>query len=302
MKKIFNLVLFSFAISFFYSCSNEDKIIDQVLTGTTSGVTLKTVKVDSPTFKFVDTSSKWEATVELRGTNNENRVKEVQVYASHTFGKNTSDEKLVKTFPASIFVVAEPYGLPNATLSVTFAETLTALALNAGNYSTLDKFNLRLEIILEDGRTFTDKNSGGNVTGGSFFSSPFAYPVQFTCPLNDASLFNGNYKVTVDAWQDYAIGDIVPVAYSAANGTLKFRILNTNNPYLVNNANTYYEVTIDPTDGSCTVMSNETLNYGGGFLTNVTGKGSVGTCTGDINLTLNFSGSSQNQNFSLVKS
>jgi hypothetical protein len=302
MKKIFNLVLFSFAISFFYSCSNEDKVTDQVFAGIKSGVTLKTIKVDSPTFNFLDTSSKWEATLEMRGTNNDNRAKEVKVYVKHTTAGVTSAEKLLKTFPASVFVNAAPYDLPNAKLSATFAETLAALSLVPGKYTAADKFTMRLEVVLEDGRTYTDANASGTITGGSFFSSSFAYTVQFACPLTDASLFNGNYKVTVDAWQDYAIGDIVPVVYNAANGSLKFRILNTNNPYLVNKANTYYEVTVNPTDGSCTVISNETLNYGGGFLTNVTGKGSVGTCTGDINLTLNFSGSSQNQNFSLVKS
>lgn len=301
MKKIFNLVLFSFAISFFYSCSNEDKVIDQVSAGLKSGVTLKTIKVDSPTFNFLDTSSKWETTLEMRGINNENRPKEVKVYVKHTTAGVTSAEKLLKTFPASVFVDSAPYGLPNAKLSATFAETLAVLSLVPGNYTAADKFNMRLEVVLEDGRTYTDANASGTVTGGSFFSSPFAYTVQFACPLTNASLFTGNYKVTVDAWQDYAIGDIVPVVYSAANGTLKFRILNTNNPYLVNSATTFYEVTVNPTDGSCTVISNETLNYGGGLLTNVTGTGSVGTCTGDINLKLNFSGQSQNQNFSLVK-
>jgi hypothetical protein len=301
MKKIFNLMLFSFAITFFYSCSNEDKVIDQVFDGTKSGVTLKTVSVDSPTFNFLDTSSRWETTVEMRGTNEENRPREVKVYVTHTTGGVNSTERLLKTFPASVFVAAAPYGLPNAKLSATFAETLTALSLAPGSYTAADKFTMRLELVLEDGRAYTSTNASGTVTGGSFFNSPFTYSVQFACPLADASLFNGDYKVTVDAWADYSVGDIVPVVYSAANGTLKFRILNTNNPSLVNATTTYYEVTVNTTTGTCTVVSNTALNYGGGFLTNVTGTGSVGSCTGDINLSLNFSGSSQNQAFSLVK-
>ena len=301
MKKIFNLVLFSFAILLLYSCSNEDKVIDQVFAGIKSGVTLKTIKVDSPTFNFLDTSSKWETTVEMRGISSENNPVEVKVFVKHTTGGVTSAEKLLKTFPASVFVNSAPYDLPNAKLSATFAETLAALSLVPGKYTAADKFTMRLEVVLGDGRTYTSTNSGGTVTGGSFFSSPFAYTVQFACPLIDASIFNGDYKVTVDAWADYAAGDIVPVVYNAANGTLKFRILNANNPFMVNKATTYYEVTVNPTDGSCTVVSNVTIDYGGGFLTNVTGTGSVGTCTGDINLKLNFSGSSQNQSFSLVK-
>ena len=294
-------MLFSFAITFFYSCSNEDKVIDQVLDGTQSGVTLKTVSVDSPTFNFLNTASKWETTVEMRGSNEENRPREVKVYVKHTTGGVTSAEVLLKTFPASIFAAAAPYGLPNAKLSATFAETLTALSLAPGSYTAADKFTMRLALVLEDGRTYTDTNASGTVTGGSFFSSPFTYSVQFACPLADASLFNGNYRVTVDAWADYSVGDVVPVVYNAANGTLKFRILNTNNPFLVNAATTYYEVTVNPTTGTCTVVSNATLNYGGGFLTNATGTGSVGSCTGDINLSISYSGSSPNQALSLVK-
>jgi hypothetical protein len=301
MKKIINLLLFSFTITFFYSCSNEDKLVDQVVDQTTHGVTLKTIKKDSPNFNFLDTASKWEVTVELRGTNEVTRAKEVKLFVKHTTNGATSAEKLLKTFPVSVFTAAAPYGLPNAKLSTTFGETLTVLSLAPGSYTASDKFTMRLELVLEDGRIFTDTNASGTVTGGTFFSSPFTYSVQFDCPLADTSLFNGNYKVVVDAWVDYAPGAIVPVVYNVANGQYKFRILNTNNPFLVNAATTYYEVTVNPANGSATVVSNATLDYGGGFLTNVTGTGSIGSCTGDINLSLNFSGSSQNQTFSLVK-
>ena len=61
------------------------------------------------------------------------------------------------------------------------------------------------------------------------------------------------------------------------------------------------EVTIDPTDGSVTLTSNECFDYGGGFCTDVIGTGSVGTCTGDINVVLNFTLCCPNQTFSLVK-
>ena len=300
MKKIFSLLIFSFVITFLNGCSNEDKVIDQVFDQTTSGVTLKTVKQDSPNFNFLNKASAWETTVELRGISEINKVKEVKLFVNHTTNKVTSKEVLLKTFPISAFVKAPPYDFPNAKLSATFGETLTSLSLTDGKYTANDKFQMRLEVILEDGRTYSNTNSSGTITGGSFFSSPYIYSVQFSCPLNDASLFNGNYKVTVDAWSDYAIGAVVPVVYSVTNGQYKFRILNSNNPYLVNTFS-YYEITVNPSDGKVTVVSNETLDYGGGFKTNVTGSGSVGSCTGDINLTLNFSGSSQNQNFSLIK-
>lgn len=302
MKKIFNFLLFSFAITFFYSCSNEDKIIDQVSDGLTSGVILKKLEkdTDSPSFVFPITTSSWETTVELRGTNEKNRLKEVKLYVKYTTNGVSSAEVFVKTFPASIFAPADPYGLPNAKLSATLAETLAALSVSSSTLKTSDKFAFRTEIVLEDGRTYSNTNASPSISQ-SFFNSNFAYSVQFRCPISDASIFNGNYKVVTDAYQDYVAGDIVPVVYNAANGTMKFRILNTNNPGLINGASTYYEVTVNLTTEKCTVVGNAPFNYGGGFLTNATGTGRVGTCTGDINLSLNFSGSSQKQAFSLVK-
>ncbi|MFK7000647.1 hypothetical protein V3Q90_01875 [Flavobacterium oreochromis] len=301
MKKIFKFLLFSFASGFFYNCNSDDKLINKVTNDIKSGVTLRNVDTNSPTFNFFDTSSKWETTIELNGQNEENKLKEIKLYVSHTKNGTTSTEKFLKSFSNSIFLPAAPFGLPTAKLSTTLAEVLTTLSLTPGSYTAYDKFNLRTEAILEDGRTYSSTNASAAI-GQSFFNSTFHYSVQFSCPLIDASLFNGNYKVITDDWSDYPIGKIVPVVYNAANGILKFRILNSNNPLIINAATTYYEVTINPANGTVTVTSNATLDYGGGFLTNVTGTGTIGSCTGDINLKLNFSGSSQNQKFILVKS
>ncbi|MDD2821480.1 MAG: hypothetical protein PHW29_09485 [Flavobacterium sp.] len=102
-----------------------------------------------------------------------------------------------------------------------------------------------------------------------------------------ASSFNGNYKVTADAWSDYAVGAIVPVEYNAADGTSTFRINNVNHPYLVNAATSYLLVTINA-DATVSVVANENYNYGGGDITSVNGTGTVGFCGSSINLTLKF--------------
>ena len=163
-------------------------------------------------------------------------------------------------------------------------------------YESTDFFTIRLELVLTDGRTFSAASAGDTVSGGSFFSSPFTYSAQFFCALADASAFNGNYIVVTDAWADYGAGDVVPVQFDSG---YTFRILSTNNPYINNTTTAYMEVTIDPTDGSVTVVSNEDFDYG--VPIPVEGAGSVGTCTGDINLVLNFVGYATNQGFTLVK-
>ena len=297
LKKI---IIYSFPL-LLVNCSTEDKTIDIVLDNANSGATLRTIEEKQKAFDFNDTASQWIVTLEQQDSSNGQNFSSINVYASHTSGNVTSKEVLVKNIPATNFSKTGFNGYLRGDVSTSLAETLVALNLSSGEYFSSDKFNIRLEVVLKDGRTFSAKNNSPRILTGTYFKSPFEYSVQFSCPLADASIFNGDYKVVADAWADYASGDVVPVVHDSANGLFQFRILNTSNPYLVNGASTYIIVTVDPTDSSVKVTSNEPWDYGGGFITTVTGDGSVGSCTGDISLSLDFSGASSNQTLSLVK-
>jgi hypothetical protein len=169
-----------------------------------------------------------------------------------------------------------------------------------------DKLLITTEITQKNGtvtKMYTD--AGAPLFGSDIANSTIWVPSQTygaLCPLNDASLFNGNFKITADQWSDYAIGTIIPVVYNPADGTFTFRILASKNPFLVNAATAYLLVTVNPATNNVTIKSNEDFNYGGGDTTPVTGTGAVGSCNGDINLKLQFpklSGSTYN--FNLVK-
>jgi hypothetical protein len=181
-----------------------------------------------------------------------------------------------------------------------FAELNTASDIEIG-----DKMVVSADLTLSNGTVLKITNDDGTANYGQDIANSTEYSViqEFvvSCPLDDASNFNGNYKVTQDDWADYAVNDIVPVVYNPADGLYTFRILNTANPFVVNSSTSYIIVTIDPSTSNVSVTSNEMWNYGGGFIVTVTGDGNVGSCTGDINLKLDFSGSSQNQTLSLVK-
>jgi hypothetical protein len=138
------------------------------------------------------------------------------------------------------------------------------------------------QLFTEDGTA----RFGADIANSQQFSVSQTYII--SCPLDDASNFNGNYTVVQDTWQDYTPGKIVPVVYNSADGLLKFKIMSTNNTAIINPNTSYMLVTIDPADSSVTVQSNEDFNYGGGFIVPVTGTGAVGSCTGDISLTLAF--------------
>ncbi|MFW0737363.1 hypothetical protein [Flavobacterium sp. T12S277] len=190
-----------------------------------------------------------------------------------------------------------------ATLKYTKADLIKAFPTFA-SFGLLDKLVITADLKLKDGSVLKMFTDNGQPAYGADVANSTLWKVQQTytalCPLNDASQFNGNYKVTADTWQDYGIGDIVPVVYNAANGKYVFRILNTANPYLINGSTSYIIGTINPATNAVTVTSNEQWNYGPGQVYTVTGTGNVSSCTGDINLKISFSGSSD-YTFNLVK-
>lgn len=183
-------------------------------------------------------------------------------------------------------------GFP-ATVNISQTDLYKAFTLlnSANDVDLSDKLVISADLKLKNGtiiQMFTDKgiaNYGADAANSKAYSVIQDYIV--SCPLADASLFNGDYKVTQDTWQDYGIGDIVPVVYNPANGTFTFRILNKNNPYIANAATSYMTCVIDPATSKVTVKSNEDFDYGPGYGP-TTGTGSVASCTGDINLTLAF--------------
>ncbi|WP_309640146.1 hypothetical protein [Flavobacterium sp.] len=295
----FSHYLFLAAVILMASCESDDNssLANQVSAGTTAGAVLRTISINTGTFDFTNPAAEWSATLEAQGAD-ASTISEIKLYANYTTNGETTEESIVKSYSPSIFS-AGPNGYPRGDVDVSLTEVLTALGIADGSYTANDSFNLKFEMVLTDGRTFSATNASATVTGGSYLNSPFQYSAQFFCPLADASIFDGNYTVVADAWADYGAGDTVPVTHVPSDGPFTFRILSTNNPFIANTGTSYMLVTIDPADGTATVQSNESFDYG--IPIDVTGDGTVGTCTGDINLSLDFSGQAQNQTFILTK-
>jgi hypothetical protein len=283
MKNYIKHILFLLVtVGLLQSCSDGDKTVDYVFDNITRGATLKTIATVSPTFDFGVPSSEWSVLVEFRDHEGGTSLSEVEVYVTHVGVNGSSPEVLVKTIPASDFTGngPAPESFPQGEVKASLGETLAALGYGDDDYTNTDQFRMRLVVVLKDGRRFTN-DASGQVTGGSFFSSPFAYSAQFFCVPTDASLFDGNWVVVTDTWADYEPGETVPLIPDP-DIPLAFRILSTNNPYIGNPGTSYMLCTIDPTDGSISVQSNEPFDYG--VDVPVTGSGSIGTCTGDITI------------------
>lgn len=176
-----SLILFS-------SCSTEDKLIDQLFDTVERGGVLRTISVSGNTFNITDTSSQWSVELEEQDTQNGDLFQEIKLYASLVDntpenGTTNSSEALVKIIPASTFSSDNsPFGLPRGTISTTFQEALDALGIDTSVVNGGDAIFLRLELVLTDGRTYTN-DAAGTVAGGSFFSSPFQYTNLLICEL-----------------------------------------------------------------------------------------------------------------------
>ena len=189
-------------------------------------------------------------------------------------------------------------GLTTFPTSVTYTEAdlykAFSFLTSPSDFSIADKLKISADITLKDGTVlsmFDDKGVplyGADIANSLQFSVAQTYIM--SCPILNASPFDGDYKIVKDDWADYVPGEIIPVVYDEAFGQFKFKILNTNNPYQVNAATSYLIVTVDPETAKATAVGNEPFDYGGGQTFVATATGSVSACTGEITLKVDYSG------------
>lgn len=95
-----------------------------------------------------------------------------------TNGGNASvNATALKSIPASAFTKNDTTGYPRSIISVSATEAIAALKLPTDSVNAGDYFELRGTMKLTTGQSFSSTNSGVNITGGAFYSSPFYYRV-----------------------------------------------------------------------------------------------------------------------------
>ena len=156
-------------------------------------------------------------------------LSELDIYVTFIDDGSAGTETLLTTIPASAFTQG-PFGLPRGDVSITFTELLTTLGLQSGEYDNLDNFSLRLVANLNDGREFTN-NANGTVTGGSFFSSPFAYNISIACiPITP---FTGDYTLEIlDSFGDGWDGAFITVDIDGT--TTDYTTAGSGDTYVIN--------------------------------------------------------------------
>lgn len=208
------------------SCSEDDKLTLDVQTSVTNGAILRTISETGTAFDVLDASEAYSVEIEEQDNMEGGLLSEVRVFVDLV--DNTEDnmtdpqETLLATLPASQFAIGE-FGLPRTTFNTTLGEIATALGISLGDYNCGDQFNLRMELQLTDGRMFTDVDATGNVSGGSFFSSPYAYRISLIAPLPIDDLYVGQYQLTTLTIGNLGVGDYLDGIYSieSINNTTK---------------------------------------------------------------------------------
>lgn len=213
------------------SCSEDDKITLDVQETASRGAVLRTVSFESTTFNVFDPASIFGVTIEEQDYMDGDLLSNVEIYVGFvdnttSNGTTTATETLVSTVPASEFA-AGPNGLPRTSFSVSLGDALSALGVanTPANVTGGDQINIRLVVNLTDGRFFTDTDAEGRVTGGSFFSSPYAYRAGINCIPTSPVI--GEYILNIedsfgDGWDGAFITVTIDGAstdYTIANGS-----------------------------------------------------------------------------------
>ena len=97
------------------------------------------------------------------------------VDATPANGTKTTVVLPLRSIPASAYAKDPTTGYPRLTLVVTGAEALTATQLTNADVLAGDRFEITATMKLTDGKSFNAANTGVNITGGAFYSSPFFY-------------------------------------------------------------------------------------------------------------------------------
>ncbi|GAA4278172.1 hypothetical protein [Aquimarina mytili] len=216
MKKIFKYYSTLLASIFLLGCSGDDKTVDQVLDGVTNGAILRTIDIDNKLI-YNDITTSFEADsdytliIEEQDASNGDLLSEVEIYAR--FVENTridtngdlvvdendddlsTEEGLIRTLTASDFEPGDR-GVPISTINFTAEELVSFTGVDESKIQGKDDFALRFVLKLTDGRSFSVDDASGNVSGGSYFSSPYTYRTTIGCAITESLAGTYTYQIT----------------------------------------------------------------------------------------------------------
>ena len=210
MKKI--ITLFSLLLVT-VSCQEPDTTINDVLDNYVTGAVLRGWNPTGDYNFFAPSTSIFTVEIEEHDEQNGALMQDVQVFVS----LNSGTEVLLRTLTSADFAVG-PTGLPRHQLTVTLGESIAALGLSSSQYTGGDVINIRLQLNLTDGRSYTAKDAASSLTG-SYFKSPYIYNMTIKCIPTGAVA--GDYTIDmIDSWGDGWNGASITVTIDGVSQTV----------------------------------------------------------------------------------
>ena len=210
MKKI--ITLFSLLLVT-VSCQEPDTTINDVLDNYVTGAVLRGWNPTGDYNFFAPSTSIFTVEIEEHDDQNGALMQDVQVFVS----LNSGTEVLLRTLTSADFAVG-PTGLPRHQLTVTLGESIAALGLSSSQYTGGDVINIRLQLNLTDGRSYTAKDAASSLTG-SYFKSPYIYNMTIKCIPTGAVA--GDYTIDmIDSWGDGWTGASITVTIDGVSQTV----------------------------------------------------------------------------------
>ena len=244
------------------SCSEPDNLINDVLDNYTNGAVIRTIASSGEYNFYAPATSIFSATIEEHDKEKGALMQNIEIYVS----KNGGTEALFQTLQPSEFTTG-PTGLPRTDISVSLGGAASALGLSSSQYTGGDAIDIRLQLNLTDGRSFSAADATGSMTG-SYFKSPYKYskiikciplvavPGIYTFNMNDSygdGWQGGRIKATVDGVSTfYGMLSQYDTGYTGQNTGLE--------PYTGNTSSGYATLTI-PAGASTMVFEWESDNY-----------------------------------------
>ena len=196
MKKLF---IYLSLITLVVSCSKEfssdeyggyEMMTDYMLKEYEQGAALRQISKTGEFQAATPGTSVINWTLEPHDTEMGGLTQNVEMFLSF----NSGAEILYKTFNRSDMYDG-PVGLPRFDTSLSLNEALGALGV--GSFRGNDVVNVRFILNLTDGRSYSRTNVTGSMTG-SYFTSPFLYPVVIGCRFdaNNTGAVPGVYTIS----------------------------------------------------------------------------------------------------------
>ncbi len=213
------------------SCNEGNQVVDQITEDVTRGAILRqldvlsnSVAINSATNVLQD-GENFSVLLEFQDDEDGALLERMDVFLG--FDDNTDDgaensvsEILFESIAASQFSTGDR-GLPTFLYTATAQQMQSALGLDNNQIGFGgDDFVVRFEIFLTDGRSFSNDDNSGQITG-SFFNSPFLTNVRVVCAPSVPTSGTWNFIAT-DTYGDGWNGAFLTINIDGADaGTIE---------------------------------------------------------------------------------